>query len=173
MEETQLSPAVSTNPTPYTTAPSSPHRFPNFFYSAPTSPIHALVGFQQHHHNNDFAFDFTQPPSLSAADELFHAGQIKPLKPPVSDHPPKSPTFSPKCKKKNFDPFTQALNQTPGDQAQNPPKRGRETTINTARTRDKVSRSSSPFRISDILSDEDNNQKNSLTWYPRDNYDKS
>ncbi|KAI3786307.1 hypothetical protein L1987_39898 [Smallanthus sonchifolius] len=164
--EIQQSPAVSTNATPYTTAPSSPHRFPNFFYSAPTSPIHALVGFQQHH-DNDFAFDFTgrqQPPSISAADELFHAGKIKPLKPPVSDDPPKSPTFSPKCKEKNFDSFTEALNQTPGDQSQNQPKRGRETTINTTRTRDKVSRSSSPFRISDILSDEDNNQKNSLTW---------
>ncbi|KAI3753190.1 hypothetical protein L2E82_25236 [Cichorium intybus] len=185
------SPAVdfnveSTNTTPYVTAPSTPHRFPNFFYTAPTSPIHSLaIGFQadEHEHDDDkdFAFDFTgqlEPPSISAADELFHCGKIKPLK-PVSGTPSKSPTsrfsqaFSPRRMKKDFDAFTEALKQTSSDQAQtsqNPSKRGRESTTNT-KTRDKESPSSSPFRISDILLEENTNQRNptnqssSLTWY--------
>ncbi|KAJ0763158.1 hypothetical protein HanRHA438_Chr04g0201561 [Helianthus annuus] len=180
MEEIQImtpSPAA----TPYTTAPSSPHRFPSFFYSAPTSPIHALVGFQQHD-DTDFAFNFTgnpQPPSISAADELFHAGIIKPLK-PVPDDPSR-------CNNKNINSFTETFSQTPGDQdyfsqaftqtlgdqTQNPPKRGRKTTTSARTTRDKLSRSSSPFRISDILSDDENNNnnnnnnKNSPNWYSK------
>ncbi|KAD5318332.1 hypothetical protein E3N88_18278 [Mikania micrantha] len=162
------SPAVSTNATPYTTAPSTPHRFPHLFYTAPTSPIHSLVSFPQHDDDNDFAFNFTgnpEPNSISAADDLFHAGKIKPLT-SVSDEPP----ISPMCKKKNFDSFTETYNQTPGDHpetTQNPPKRGRKTTTKPLRIKHKVSRSSSPVRISDILSDEDPNRKNSLTWYSK------
>ncbi|KAK9053380.1 hypothetical protein SSX86_030013 [Deinandra increscens subsp. villosa] len=133
MEKQVITPSPAA--TPYTTAPSTP-----LFYSAPTSPIHALVGFQQDH-DHDFAFNFTQPPPISAADDLFHAGKIKPLK-PISDESPKS---------KDLDSFTWALNRKPGEQTQSPPKRSR----------------SSPFRISDILSDEDNNRKNSLTWYSK------
>ncbi|KAL7593242.1 hypothetical protein Lser_V15G34506 [Lactuca serriola] len=188
------SPAVdfsceSTNTTPYVTAPSTPHRFPNFFYTAPTSPIHSLaVSFHQedenrHDDDKDFAFNFTgelEPPSISAADELFHCGKIKPLKPSVSDDPPKSPpscftqAFSPRRKKKDYDAFTEALTQTSGEQtqtSQNPSKRGRESTRKT-KIKDKVSPSSSPFRISDILSEEEHhnqrnptNQSSSLTWY--------
>ncbi|KAL4555748.1 hypothetical protein LXL04_038376 [Taraxacum kok-saghyz] len=183
------SPAVdfnfeSTNSTPYVTAPSTPHRLPNFFYTAPTSPIHFLATACQeddHDDGNDFAFDFTghlEPPSISAADELFHCGKIKPLK-PVLDDTPKSSTsrftqaFSPRCKKKHFDDFTEALKQTPCDQtdtSQNPSKRGRKSACKT-KIADKVSPSSSPFRISDVLSQDVNNQRNltnrsaSLTWY--------
>ncbi|XP_076925537.1 uncharacterized protein LOC143588417 [Bidens hawaiensis] len=133
------SPAASTNATPYTTAPSSPHRFPNFFYSAPTSPIHALVNFHQHDSDSDFAFNFTQPPSISAADELFHAGQIKPLKPISNNHyPPQKNTQIPNS-------FSDAFSQTPGEHTQN------------------------SFRISDILSDEEANHKNSPSWYSKFN----
>ncbi|XP_027362005.1 uncharacterized protein LOC113869746 [Abrus precatorius] len=89
---------------PYITAPSSPQRFGNFFFSAPTSPIRtsnnsSLFNFNPRHssaststvpqpsndsHEDDFEFDFSghlQRPSLSA-DELFHGGKIRPLKPP-------------------------------------------------------------------------------------------
>ncbi|KVI10768.1 Protein of unknown function DUF1645 [Cynara cardunculus var. scolymus] len=186
------SPAVdfnfeSTNTTPYATAPSTPQRFPTFFYSAPTSPTHQFLLINsspasptdplkkplfedEDEDEDDFAFDFSgrlEPPSISAADELFHCGKIKPLK-PVSNHSRfTEKAFSPRSKKKDLDPFTSALNQTAGDQ--NPSKRGREKTTTT---RDKAS--SSSFRISDILSDEEtHHQKNSithsssssLTWY--------
>lgn len=83
---------------PYITAPSSPQRFGNFFFSVPTSPTRnnnvssaASVSSssssvpQQPINNNevDFEFNFSchlerSEPSLSA-DELFHAGKILPL----------------------------------------------------------------------------------------------
>ncbi|XP_071726179.1 uncharacterized protein [Rutidosis leptorrhynchoides] len=135
--ETQLMnqnspPSLSTTTTPYTTAPSSPHRLPNFFYSAPTSPIHSLA-FQPNQNDHDFAFHFTgqpEPPSISAADELFHCGKIKPLSKPISPQKPPLNVLS---------------------------KRQRETTATTT---------TSTFKISDILSDDENNinQKNT-TWY--------
>ncbi|KAF5759257.1 hypothetical protein HanXRQr2_Chr16g0739111 [Helianthus annuus] len=156
------SPATTTT-TPYTTAPSTPHHYPNYYYSAPTSPIHTTF----HHDNNDndndyddddddFAFDFSgqlEPPSISAADELFHCGQIKTSNPLLTHHH-NPPTFS----KKSSNSFTAAFHQTPGEQQTQPPQNPRETT--------------SPFRISDILSEQDkldtnNNQKYSLTWYNR------
>lgn len=91
---------------PYITAPSSPQRFGNFFFSAPTSPTHNVSSFFHHQLNNnddnhfharhssaskpskdnnyneDFEFDFSgnlERPSLSA-EELFHGGKIRPLK---------------------------------------------------------------------------------------------
>ncbi|XP_057445141.1 uncharacterized protein LOC130737403 [Lotus japonicus] len=76
---------------PYTTAPSSPRRFTNFFFSAPASPTHSLflhsaaTTTTNHHAADadenfefDFSGDFGRPPSLSA-DELFHGGKIRPL----------------------------------------------------------------------------------------------
>ncbi|KAK1439912.1 hypothetical protein QVD17_05737 [Tagetes erecta] len=128
--------------TPYATPPSTPHHTPNFFYSAPTTPIHDRY---------DFAFDYTghlQNPSIFAtADDLFHAGQIKTLNPL---------SFSPSCD-----------DQTQTDQFL--PNRGRETTTDATRTRGKASRSSSPFKISDILSEEDDNENNSPSWYTKFN----
>ncbi|PON35848.1 hypothetical protein PanWU01x14_332940 [Parasponia andersonii] len=118
---------------PYMTAPSSPQRFGNFFFSAPTSPARvsaAVYGvdlslisgagrdiptrnsassipfkweetpgvpkgktrndINSDRNNNDnddqdFEFDFSgqlEKTSLSAADELFDGGKIRPLKPP-------------------------------------------------------------------------------------------
>nr|GEY92796.1 hypothetical protein [Tanacetum cinerariifolium] len=162
------SPDTSTTTTPYVTAPSTPHRFPTFFYSAPTSPTHGLVNFQcldnENINENDFAFNFIsgqmETPSISAADELFHGGKIKPLKSVPSE---KQNSFSPRCKKKDFDSFIETSHQTSDDTyhaTENTPKRGRKVT--KARTMHKVSRSSSPFRISDILSDEETTHK---TWY--------
>ncbi|KAL8205194.1 hypothetical protein R6Q57_008745 [Mikania cordata] len=138
---------ITTDTTSYATAPSTPNRF----YSVPTRPAD----------DYDFAFDFSgqlQPPSISDADELFYCGKIKTLK--LTDYDQiNSPTSR----------FIQAFSPPYGDQKQaidqNPPKRGREATTSTTRTRDKVSRSSSPFRISDILTEQDTTQKNSLTWY--------
>ncbi|CAH1425982.1 unnamed protein product [Lactuca virosa] len=136
--------------------------------------------------DSDFAFGHLERHSISAADELFDGGKIKPLKPPPrlhfsnDSHSPRSPkspklrfkeALSPRSKKKDFDPFSEALKQTSGEQTnpeENPPERGREQT--TKSTRRKASRSLSPFRVSDVL----NNQKNSttgqssptgLTWY--------
>ncbi|KAK7308590.1 hypothetical protein VNO77_42209 [Canavalia gladiata] len=73
---------------PYITAPSSPQRFGNLFFSAPTSPTRTVNAPQTNTNTDpiedDFEFDFSghlQRPSLSA-DELFHGGKIRPLKPP-------------------------------------------------------------------------------------------
>ncbi|KAJ1392281.1 hypothetical protein SESBI_35925 [Sesbania bispinosa] len=93
--------------TPYMTAPSSPQRFGNLFFSAPTSPTRISPFFHQINdfpsssvspvssvldHNNksfsnddDFEFNFSgnlERASLSAADELFDGGKIRALKPP-------------------------------------------------------------------------------------------
>ncbi|GMJ00553.1 hypothetical protein like AT2G15760 [Hibiscus trionum] len=85
----------STCSSPYMTAPSSPQRFANFFFSAPTSPTHisSLYPTSQwdqrpksnRHDDNgeDFEFNFSgqlERASLSA-DELFDGGKIRPLKP--------------------------------------------------------------------------------------------
>ncbi|GMN37565.1 hypothetical protein TIFTF001_006928 [Ficus carica] len=98
---------------PYMTAPSSPQRFGNFFFSAPASPSRVSsfyrdlsVPFRWEEKpgvpkptsdtttnrdgdgdgdDEDFEFDFSgqlDRPSLSAADELFDGGKIRPLKPP-------------------------------------------------------------------------------------------
>ncbi|KAK2991486.1 hypothetical protein RJ640_016521 [Escallonia rubra] len=165
----------STCTSPYVSAPSSPQRFGNYFFSAPTSPTRAAAFFheysliasaadatsnsghlsvipfnweekpgvpkrkcptktttatsmssQHHDPDDDFAFDFSgqlERPSLSAADELFDGGKIKPLKPPprlqYSDSPksPKSPkktiieALSPRHRKKDIDPFSAAIEQ--------------------------------------------------------------
>lgn len=78
---------------PYITAPSSPQRFGNFFFSAPASPTRrhssasALTTTE-----DEFEFDFgshVQRPSLSA-DELFLGGKIRPLKPSLPSSVPTS-----------------------------------------------------------------------------------
>ncbi|TKY69178.1 hypothetical protein E2542_SST05447 [Spatholobus suberectus] len=79
---------------PYITAPSSPQRFGNFFFSAPTSPTRSANStLCNPRHSSasattpteaEFEFDFgghLQRPSLSA-EELFLGGRIRPLKPP-------------------------------------------------------------------------------------------
>ncbi|KAI3446021.1 hypothetical protein Pfo_002686 [Paulownia fortunei] len=131
----------------------------------------------------DFAFDFSgqlERNSLSA-DELFDGGKIKPLKPPPrfqydqnksldSPKSPRSPkkiireAFSPRHRTKDFDPFAAALEQTRKESIQESvnDKRGRERTSNpsaSSSSRNKGSRSLSPFRVSDLLFDPDLNQE--------------
>ncbi|KAK7348958.1 hypothetical protein VNO80_23753 [Phaseolus coccineus] len=79
---------------PYITAPSSPQRFGNFFFSAPTSPTrrHSSASTPTTA-EDEFEFDFSthvhQRPSLSA-DELFLGGKIRPLKPSLPSPVPTS-----------------------------------------------------------------------------------
>ncbi|CAL5213188.1 unnamed protein product [Lathyrus oleraceus] len=145
---------------PYITAPSSPQRFANnFFFSAPTSPTRISPLFPQsplpfhtdtnpNHNNNysfgnddDFQFDFTPNlprASLSAADELFDDGKIRPLKPP----PPTSPRTR---KNKTVHGEKAFVKETPRNEEE---KRGRERLTSSGR---KGSRSLSPLRVSDIV----------------------
>ncbi|KDP38222.1 hypothetical protein JCGZ_04865 [Jatropha curcas] len=124
--------------------------------------------------DGDFEFDFSgqlDRTSLSA-DELFDGGKIRPLKPPPGyASSVSSPKSSPKSRKKDFDPFQAALEETrrkePGNQ-----ERGRHRTIsgnkemenqeNQERGRErnikhKASRSLSPFRVSDLMFDQEDN----------------
>ncbi|CAK9172925.1 unnamed protein product [Ilex paraguariensis] len=221
------SPAVDFNfdsacTSPYISAPSSPQRFGNSFFSAPTSPTRASSFYREfnnfcnsdaaatdnslseipfnweekpgipktegtkninHDDDTEFAFDFSghlERTSLSA-DELFDGGKIKPLKPPprlqYSDNgmvdSPKSPrshknmfreALSPRHRRKDFDPFAAAIEQTRREHSQEHTnkQRGRERTHNssgTATIRHKATRSLSPFRVSDILFDQETNQQ--------------
>ncbi|CAN6356482.1 unnamed protein product [Urochloa humidicola] len=104
--------------TPFVSAPSSPARDPSFsaagcFYSAPASPARAAAGGEYGCDELAFDFDFSSrcpspaAAAMSSADELFHNGQIRPMRlasfllrpqalPPLSgdvppDHPPPPP----------------------------------------------------------------------------------
>lgn len=110
--------------------------------------------------DTDFAFDFSgqlERPLISAADELFYGGKIKPLDPtppllqPCKDPPGSWKLSSGSYKKKHLEPFSDASNQKQRDQTQKPSPRGRERTITTPRNT--TSRSLSPMRVSDILSE--------------------
>ncbi|KAL2537368.1 hypothetical protein Fot_18759 [Forsythia ovata] len=167
----------SASTSPYITAPSSPQRFGTFFYSAPTSPTRISALYSDFNNcgaaaatgcvdttsneDTDFAFDFSgqlEKSSLSA-DELFDGGKIKPLKPSprlqYENKPPDSPkstrspkNFSPRHRKKEFDPFAAGLKQT--SWKENIQESSRRT------------KSLTPFRVSDLLFDADNNEaKNS------------
>lgn len=146
--------------------------------------------------DDDFEFEFSgqlDRPSLTA-DELFDGGKIKPLKPPprlfytdgrVGDSPrssPRSPkrmlrealsfkeALSPRHRKKDFDPFSEAIRETRRRDHSEIPQRGRERTHNPSNSipRHKATRSLSPYRVSDMLFDGYNNQQNSRestsTW---------
>ncbi|XP_022860901.1 uncharacterized protein LOC111381351 [Olea europaea var. sylvestris] len=122
--------------------------------------------------DTDFSFDFSgQLERISLpADELFDGGKIKPLKPPPrlqskpldSPKSPRSPkkmikdAFSPRHRKKDFDPFAAAIEQTRKENIQQT-SRGRERSNSSSRH--KQTRSLSPFRVSDLLFDPDTNQQ--------------
>ncbi|KAF8667634.1 hypothetical protein HU200_052840 [Digitaria exilis] len=84
--------------TPFVSAPSSPAREPSFsaavgcFYSAPASPARGGPGGEDEYDHGrgdlgfDFDFDFSSrcpspaAAAMSSADELFHNGQIRPMR---------------------------------------------------------------------------------------------
>ncbi|KAI3716067.1 hypothetical protein L6452_23128 [Arctium lappa] len=185
------SPAVDFNydsatTSPYATAPSSPQStIPFIWEEKPGIPKQNNDDHCEDDVNDDadFAFGHLERHSISAADELFDCGKIKPLKPPprlhFSNDSPKSPkspklrfkeALSPRSKKKDFDPFSEALKQTSGEQGQARPEsqRGRERTARGT-ARHNVSRSLSPFRVSDLVNDQksatDRSSPTGLTWY--------
>lgn len=147
--------------TPYISASSSPQRrYGAFFLSAPTSParVSAEVPFSweekpgtpksihdEDEDEDDFVFDFSgqlERSSVSAADELFDGGKIRPLKPPPGlqydqKQPfdsPRSPkqrfkrTFSPR-NKKEFDPFAKAMEHTARTERVEKPKKKRSLSV--------------------------------------------
>ncbi|KAK8658519.1 hypothetical protein V6N13_036722 [Hibiscus sabdariffa] len=120
----------STCASPYMTAPSSPQRLGNFFFSVPTSPAHVSSQWDEKpksNHHEDFEFNFSgqlERASLSA-DELFVGGKIRPCYQHLSS-------------------------------AVSSPQRGRETTISSACiSLHKKSRSLSPLRVCDIMLDQE------------------
>ncbi|KAJ4844750.1 hypothetical protein Tsubulata_003446 [Turnera subulata] len=126
----------------------------------------------------DFEFDFSgqlERVSLSAADELFYGGKIRPLKPPPcydsslsnvsSPRSPRSPRSLFK-RKKDFDPFQAAVQESHRTEAINykqqqqhvPQHRGRErkaASFSSPGSLRKGSRSLSPLRVSDIMFEEE------------------
>ncbi|MFS8030542.1 hypothetical protein Hanom_Chr17g01535261 [Helianthus anomalus] len=79
MEIQIVTPSPTT--TPYTTAPSSPHRFPQLSSTAhpPVPSTHSWASNNRHRFRIQLHQKPTTP-SISAAEELFHAGKVKPLK---------------------------------------------------------------------------------------------
>ncbi|KAJ1377967.1 hypothetical protein SESBI_48325, partial [Sesbania bispinosa] len=178
--------------TPYMTAPSSPQRFGNLFFSAPTSPTRISPFFHQINdlpsssvssvldHNNksfgnddDFEFNFSgnlERASLSAADELFDGGKIRALKPPPRAISPATETLSPKSrisqvKKKKAELETEKRDSDPLMEETH--RRGEEQ----KRGRERVScssgrkgtRSLSPLRVSDIVCETEDKDVSSST----------
>ncbi|CAI9104371.1 OLC1v1003028C1 [Oldenlandia corymbosa var. corymbosa] len=145
--------------------------------------------------DKDFAFDFSghlDVGSLCAADELFDGGKIKPLKPPprlqfdgnpgadnsFSPRSPKSPkkklkeALSPRhYRKKDIDPFEAALEQSRKQSASfivvddEKRSRGRTQNVQNPSSRQKGTRSLSPFRVSDLLNDHEssNSSQDNIT----------
>ncbi|KAJ8619037.1 hypothetical protein MRB53_015223 [Persea americana] len=201
----------STCSSPYMSAPSSPKAFGHFyssFYSAPTSPTRsAVMPFDwedtppppKSTTNNveedddpdyDFAFDFSgqlrEAPQLTAAEELFDRGKIRPLKPPPrlqlnpnGNQMAKSPNSSPKSpnifrnafsprKKRDFDPFAAAIEKTTKGSDR---ERGRERKpiSDPSNPSRREARSLSPLRAPDSKPTSSSSSKgNSRKWRLRD-----
>ncbi|KAM0012911.1 hypothetical protein Hdeb2414_s0047g00748941 [Helianthus debilis subsp. tardiflorus] len=173
----------STSTSPYATAPSSPQSsIPFTWEEKPGIPKNVQDHTEDYQQTDtEFAFGYLERHSISAADELFDCGKIKPLKPPprlhVSNDSPKSPkspkqrfkeALSPRSNKnKEFDPFSEALKQACWEnqaEANHQHHRGRGRTMKTARH--KVSRSLSPFKIGDVVNNgRESKEEQSLTWY--------
>lgn len=155
--------------TPYISAPSSPPHFGAAFASVPASPtrFHAgAVPFSweekpgvpksrygddggvngEDEDDSDYVFEFSGPLEkayLSAADELFDSGKIKPLKPSLR------PEYGLNAK------YPKEVRRSPKQRGTendaNQRRRGRETRPNNPRH--KATRSLSPFRASDLVFD--------------------
>ncbi|XAR72880.1 hypothetical protein NMG60_11019667 [Bertholletia excelsa] len=179
----------STTSTPFISAPSSPQWF---FPSAPASPSRSSAArcgsMEAGVDDKDFEFDFSgqlDRALVSAADELFSGGKIKPLEPPTrsqfKEHaagvPPNSPIAT-KIFKRALSPrqrgrggacdsstsSQRAIEQSRGGSNENQRReRGRERSYDssTSNSRHKGTRSLSPFRIGDIFSEMENTQQSS------------
>ncbi|KAF5727242.1 hypothetical protein HS088_TW22G00931 [Tripterygium wilfordii] len=149
----------STCSSPYMTAPSSPQRFGKYFFSAPTSPSSRAASNFYHHFeqsginkakqqeeedklltddDQDFEFNFSGPlhvPLISAADELFDGGKIRPLRPHL---------FAANSTRKTEDVLSDENSQT----------RGRQRSSSSSSDPNYVRRESKslpPLRVSDVL----------------------
>ncbi|CAN1307336.1 hypothetical protein LINPERPRIM_LOCUS27056 [Linum perenne] len=137
---------------PYLTAPSSPLPFGSTagntsFFSAPTSPTPATTGRAS---NSDFEFDFggqLSRSSFSAADELFHCGRILPLRSPPESSSPKIRVSDSNSKIRVSD-FEESE------------ERGRESAASSGRRGGGGggARSVPPVRISDVMSEQDDDE---------------
>ncbi|XP_019165221.1 PREDICTED: uncharacterized protein LOC109161332 [Ipomoea nil] len=189
METVMPSPPVDFNfdsacTTPYISAPSSPPHFGACFASVPASPTRfhggGAVPFsweekpgvpksrrdfygEDEDDDSDFVFEFSGPLEkayLSAADELFDSGKIKPLKPPSlrpehGEKPPSSPKYPNKTVK-------EVQRSGTGNDAD---KRGRGRETRSSNPRHKATRSLSPLRASDLVFDrkQTTGQENSVS----------
>lgn len=165
---------------PYITAPSSPQRFPNFFFSAPTSPSRIPPSFSHHqdHHqqsNNrhdedgDDAFEFNFSAQLDraslSADELFDGGKIRPLKPASTSVSPPSLSSSSSSRSRSIQKrdLDESSKLQTDDQVKEAQPRGRERISSSdsnnssilSSSRKGISRSLSPLRVSDVISEQD------------------
>lgn len=121
----------------------------------------------------EFAFDFSgqlEMPKCSSADELFDGGKIKPLKPPPrlqSDSWSRNSLKEKEIKcaissvyiKKDSDPFEVAIQESRRSSLEDS-ERGRERINNNlskhlSRSRKNGTRSLSPYRVSDVLPDDE------------------
>lgn len=148
------------------TTPSSPSSIPFDWEEEPGKPKPTDEG-PDPESDCDFAFDFSgqlEKPPLTAAEELFDHGKIRPLKPPprlqlgFGDEPRKSPVsspkrifrnaFSPRSRKDDVDPFAAAIEETRKGSDE---ERGRERgpVSNSSGPTRRGSRSLSPFRVWD------------------------
>ncbi|KAG4114109.1 hypothetical protein ERO13_D12G025300v2 [Gossypium hirsutum] len=167
---------------PYMTAPSSPQRFGNFLFSAPSSPTHvsSLYPFQWeekrksnhdddddggHGCEEDFEFNFSghlEIPSLSAADELFDGGKIRPLKPPPGyDESFSSAVSSPKSKRQHGQNDIQFGSQQRGRERTSAAASSSSSTSSACNYVHKKSRSLSPLRVSGIMFEQEETSSNS------------
>lgn len=125
---------------PYITAPSSPQKFGTFNHSTSKSrTLSQDFHFLDDDNDDQFEFNFSGPlvrPSLSAADELFDGGKIRPLIPQQKDQTAVDVTTTTSRKQ----------------------ERGRERTPISEKPlnyKHKGSRSLSPLRVSDLILDQE------------------
>ncbi|KAF3618203.1 putative ABC transporter G family member 9-like [Capsicum annuum] len=149
---------------PYISAPSSPqHLGKTFFFSAPTSPTRISALNRETniiHDNNDaidddtngYAFEFSghemEKSSVTAADELFDGGKIKP-KPVLS--------FESKQKKKEIESIAED-NELGNDDGRGRERNQHSKLSSSGSRRHKATRSLSPMRVADLLLIDENDE---------------
>ncbi|KAM3320606.1 hypothetical protein P3S67_007808 [Capsicum chacoense] len=144
---------------PYISAPSSPQYFgTTFFFSTPTSPIRISTLYQEtnddvvYDDTNDYAFEFSghemEKSSITAADELFDGGKIKP-KPVLS--------FESKQKKKEIESIAED-NELGNDDGRGRERNQHSKLSSSGSRRHKATRSLSPMRVADLLLIDENDE---------------